>query len=75
MSLLVGLVTYDRYHGELPGLCEDHRARPASIAPIRTKAKTFETQAAGGTDVTFKCYDADVMVDAGNLVLCPEPGP
>ena len=45
--------------------------RPASIAPIRTETKELKTQA-GAVDVTFKCYGADVMVDGGNIGLCPD---
>ena len=69
MSLLVGLVTYDRYHGELPGQSADPRARPASIAPIRTETKELKTQAIG-VDVTFKCYGADVTATYLTPAVC-----
>ena len=45
-------------------------ARPASITPARAKAKD-ETQAFV-EDVTFKCYDADVVVPKDGSVVCPE---
>ena len=67
-----GRVGYDRATGELPGQSERFRARPASIAPIRTETKELKTQAFV-EDVTFKCYDTPVTVPKGGLpAVCPE---
>ena len=40
-----------------------HCARPH-------ESEEIETQANGGTDITFDCYGADVMVPAGGDAIC-----
>ena len=73
----VGRCGYDRAHGELPGQSGDLRARPASIAPARAKAKELETQAPYNKSqtgpFTFKCYGADVTTSGDTNVICDGP--
>ena len=57
-------------YGELRGKSLDRRARPASIAPARTKAKEFKTQA-DNKPVPVKCRGTDVTISPGNQLYCP----
>ena len=57
---------------ELPGQRHCPRARPASIAPVRTKTKALETQALTRPSFTFKCYDTPVTVLYPGSKTCPQ---
>ena len=73
-SSRAGLFDYDRDHGERTGQGLHRRARPASIAPARTKTKELETQAEETqTDVTLKCYGELLTVPAGEEFICASP--
>jgi len=66
-----GLFGYDQDHGERPGQSDDLRARPASFAPARTKAKELETQAlVENNPITFKCYGASVTAKPFTAAPC-----
>jgi hypothetical protein len=50
-------------------------ARPASIAPARTKENELKTQAEGGFPVTFECYGVEVTTPTTFLCNGPPGGP
>ena len=63
-----------RDHGERRGQSEHPGARPASVAPARTTAKEFETQALA-EDFIFKCYGEDQLAPSLEDAICDGPPP
>ena len=70
-----GQFGYDRDHGEHAGRSLGRCARPASIAPARTKENELKTQAEGGFPVTFECYGVEVTTPTTFLCNGPPGGP
>ena len=52
-----------------PGYARIAVRDPRPLRPSARKRRN-ETQANGGTDITFDCYGADVMVPAGGDAIC-----